>query len=92
MMYAQKIHMKPGCSNSYKCVEIDTIYIEGANPVTYYKKAEIYDYLQSNPKSIKVKDSTGPYLQGVVSVNYEKYVRSEPNDTTKDNLLALPRE
>ena len=36
---------------------------------------------------------TSPYpdLIPVVSSKGEKYVRSEPNDTPRDNLLRLPR-
>ena len=91
MFYATKIRMKSGCENSNKCIEIDSIYLEGTTTPQFYKKSALYDYLKETPNSIKVKNSTGPFLQKALSVYNEKYVRSEANDTTNDNLLALPR-
>lgn len=70
--------------------DIDAIYIDQAG--TYWKKAEIYDYLKQFPKSIQVNIFPYPYLVLVVSVLREKYVRSEVNDTVTDNLLKLPRK
>lgn len=55
------------------------------------KKADIYDHLKSHPNSIYVDISPYPDLIPALSSNYEKYVRSEPNDTPSDNLLKLPR-
>lgn len=90
-MYATKIKMKPGCSNSTKTTEIDQIYIEGCTTPGFYYKSTIYDYLKQNPNSIKVKLYPYPNLIPALSSRYEKYVRSEPNDTPNDNLLKLPR-
>ncbi len=63
---------------------------EDTNP-RYYKKADVYDHLKSHPNSIYVDISPYPDLVPALSSNYEKYVRSEPNDTPSDNLLKLPR-
>lgn len=90
-MKATKIKMKPGCAYSTKTTEIDQIYIEGCTIPGYYKKGAIYDYLKSHPNSIYVNISPYPYLVPALSPNYEKYVRSEPNNTPSDNLLKLPR-
>mgnify|MGYP001630292870 CR=1 FL=1 len=90
-MKATKIKMKLGCANSTKTTEIDQIYIEGCSNPGYYKKADIYDHLKSHPNSIYVDISPYPDLIPALSSNYEKYVRSEPNDTPSDNLLKLPR-
>lgn len=90
-MKATRIKMKPGCSNSNKATEIDQIYIEGCSNPGYYKKSTLYDHLKSNPKTIYVDISPYPYLIPALSSNYEKYVRSESNDTPYDNLLRLPR-
>lgn len=92
MMYAIKIKMCPGCHNSNSCQDIDSIYLEGNNTNQFYKKGAIYDYLKENPNTIKVNISPCPYLTPILSSKGEKYVRSEPNDTTRDNLLKLPRE
>ena len=73
MMYAKKIKMKYGCSNSNNVQEIEEI------------------YLKKNPKSIKVYISPYPDVVPALSSRGEKYVRSEPNDTVRDNLLKLPR-
>ena len=56
-----------------------------------FKKADLHDHLKKNPGSIKVYISPYPDLIPAVSSKGEKYVRSEPNDTPRDNLLRLPR-
>jgi len=91
MMYATKIKMCSGCQASNNCVDIDSIYLEGAAEDGFYKKAGIHDYVQNNPESIRVKLGVQPYLVPATSSRGEKYVRSEPNDTPNDNLLKLPR-
>lgn len=91
-MKAIKIKMKPGCGSSNNLQEIDKIYLEGCKENGYYYKSAIYDFLKRNPNSIQVNIYPYPNLQPAVSQNGEKYVRSEPNHTGKDNLLNLPRE
>ena len=91
MMYAKKIKMKYGCSNSKNVQEIEEIYIDGCNNPGYFKKSVLYDYLKKYPKSIKVYISPYPDVVPALSSRGEKYVRSEPNDTVRDNLLKLPR-
>ena len=91
-MYATKIRMKNGCGGSNNLLEIDEIYIEGCDNPGFFKKAEIYDYLKENPGTIKVKLYPYPNVVPAVSSNGEKYVRSNPNNYDRDNLLALPRE
>ena len=91
MMYATKIKMSTGFSNSNSCIDIDSIYLEGNNTNKFYKKSVLYDHLKKHPYSIKVKRGTEPYLIPALSSNNEKYVRSEPNNTVNDNLLKLPR-
>lgn len=91
-MKATKIKMKPGCGSSNNLQEIDKIYLEGCQEDGYYYKSAVHDFLKSNPNSIQVNIYPYPNLQPVVSQNGEKYVRSEPDYTGKDNLLKLPRE
>lgn len=91
MMYAKKIKMKYGCSNSNNVQEIEEIYIDGCNNPGYFKKSVLYDYLKKNPGSIKVYISPYPDVLPALSSRGEKYARSEPNDTERDNLLKLPR-
>lgn len=91
MMYATRIKMCQGFQNSINCVDIDSIYLEGNNTNQFYKKASVYDHLKQHPNTIRVKSGVEPYLIPALSVKNEKYVRSEPNDTTNDNLLKLPR-
>ena len=90
-MRATKIRMKPGCGNSNYLDEIDMIYITGCNNEGFFPKATLHDYLKKNPRSIEVNIYPYPDLQPMVSVNGEKYVRSEPDSTGLDNLLKLPR-
>ena len=91
MMYATKIRMRPGCSSSYDCKNIEAIYLKGAQSEQYYAKAALYDWLIANPYTIRVNLGNMPYVIPARSSNGEKYVRSEPNDTIYDNLLYLPR-
>ena len=92
-MRATKIKMKPGCGSSYSLVEIDEIFVSGTGWNNFYKKGDLHDYIKRNPGSIQVDLSPYPDLVPATSPYpySEKYVRSEPNDSTKDNLLKLPR-
>ena len=93
-MKATKIKMKSGCGTSNNLLEIDSVYITGWDNPGYYKKSTLHDYLEKNQGSIQVDiypypnviPATGPYP------NCEKYVKSSPNSSNKDNLLCLPRE
>jgi len=91
-MRATKIRMKPGCGSSNQLVEINEIYLTGCDEEGYYKKASVYDYLKEHPNTIQVNIWPYPELIPEVSVKGEKYVRSTPDSTGKDNLLKLPRE
>lgn len=91
MVYATKIRMKNGCGNSQSCQEISQIYLQGCKVPGFYNKSAIHDHLKRHPGSIKVNISPYPSLKPATSSKGEKYVRSEPNDTPKDNLLRLPR-
>lgn len=92
MMYATKIKMQRGCMNSQNLLEIDEIYIEGCTNPSYFKKANLHDYLKKHPGTIKVKISPYPDVIPAISVHGEKFVRSTPNNSNRDNLLELPRE
>lgn len=92
MMYARKIRMKPSCYYSNDLTEIDEIYVDGCNNPGYFKKAVLYDHLVSNPGTIRVAIAPYPNVLPAKSFRGEKYVRSESNGTTRDNLLSLPRE
>ena len=90
-MYATKIKMKNGCQNSSTTTEISEIYITGCPNPGYFSKSYLYDYLKTNPGTIKVNLYPYPNLIPALSNTGEKYVRSEANDTPSDNLLKLPR-
>ena len=92
MMFATKIKMKPGCYRSTSLLEIDEIYITGCDKPGFFKKSVIHDYVKKNPGSIKVNIHPYPQVVDAISINGEKYVRSVPNNNTRDNLLSLPRE
>ena len=57
----------------------------------FAKKSEVYDYLNRNPRTIQVAIAPYPYVIPALSAYGEKYVRSEANGTSRDNLLNLPR-
>ena len=91
-MRATRIKMKPGCYTSQNLTEIDQIYIVGCKIPGYYQKEVLHDYLKKNPNTIQVDNYPYPDLFPEVSIRGEKYVRSRPNWTTRDNLLSLPRD
>lgn len=91
-MKATKIKMKHGCGTSSSLLEIDSIYLTGCKEEGFYKKENLYDYLRKNPGTIQVNIYPYPNLIPALSTNNEKYVKSSPNSTSTDNLLALPRE
>ncbi|MDD3392225.1 MAG: DUF3892 domain-containing protein [Bacilli bacterium] len=80
--------MISGKENSTKLLEIDEIYVSS---IGWKKKSYYYDYLNTNPSSIAVNIYPYPKLIKQLSVNNEKYVKSEPNSNGYDNLLSLPR-
>jgi len=90
-MYATKIKMKPGCYSSQNLIEIDEIYIEGCGNPSFFKKEVLHDYVKDHPGTIQVKIFPYPNMIQAISSRGEKYVRSNPNDYTYDNLLGLPR-
>ena len=90
MMYATKIRMQNGCERSHHCADIAEIYLEGSGANHFYKKEDLHDYLRKNPQAIRVKLGIQPYVIPAMLWS-TKYVRSEPNDTPRDNLLSLPR-
>ena len=85
---ATAIHMKTGCASSNDLLEIDTICI---NDFRWYKKADLYNHLKHNPGTIRVGTLYGPEVIPCISSKGEKYVKSTPNSSKVDNLLALPR-
>ena len=93
-MKATKIKMKSGCGTSNNLLEIDSIYLTGAQQDGFYKKDKVYDSLKKNPRGIQVDIYPYPDLIPMVSpAPYcEKYVKSTPDSLTGDNLLSLPRE
>ena len=91
-MKATRIKMKPSCGSSNNLLEIDQIYLEGCQEDGYYYKSAVHDFLKSHPNSIQVNIYPYPDLQPMISQNGEKYVKSEPDYTGKDNLLQLPRD
>jgi hypothetical protein len=98
-MRATRIKMKDGSRYSNDLLEIDDIYVTGWQSAGYlyrrdgyYKKAIIHDHLKLYPGTIQVNIYPYPNCLPVTSRYEEKYVRSSPNDTTKDNLLELPRD
>lgn len=90
-MLATKIKMKPSCGTSNNLLEIDSVYLTGMPNEGFYKKEDIHNFLKQYPGNIQVDLYPYPDLIPAISARGEKYVRSEPNNLTQDNLLRLPR-
>ena len=92
LIKATKIKMQAGKSQSNLLTEIESIYLEGVKDDGFYKKEDVHKFLVDYPNSpVQVNIAPYPKLIPVTSTNGEKYVRSEANQTTTDNLLQLPR-
>ena len=92
MIYAIGLKMKPGCGNSGSLLEIDQIYLHGNGISDYYEKDMVHDFVKQFPGSIKVAIQPFPDIIPEVSCwSGEKYVRSEPDEFSCDNLLNLPK-
>ena len=92
MIYATRIKMRSGCYYSSSLLEIDEIYLVGNGIEGYYRKEVVHDHVKKYPGSIEVALSPYPKVVAAESIYGEKYVRSQANSTTHDNLLQLPRE
>lgn len=85
--------MHNGKELSNAVTEIESIYLAGTGIKVdqFYTKESIHDFIKNYPNSyIHVDIHPNPKLVAVTNGN-QKYVRSESNDTTNDNLLKLPR-
>ena len=91
MMYARKIRMQQGCYNSSDPQEIAEVYIDGCNNPGFFSKETLHDHLKKEPNTIQIGVSPYPYVIPATSSRGEKYVKSSPDSTKKDNLLNLPR-
>jgi hypothetical protein len=92
LMKATKIKMKDGCGTSNNLLEIDSIYISDCDNPGFFKKSIIHDYVKEHPGSIQVDIYPYPNIIAATSSLNEKYVKSTPDGSNKDNLLSLPRE
>ncbi len=70
------------------------VYYQLLIEVKFYNKADVHNYLVKNPGSIQVGFSPFPAVIPATrsALAIAKYVKSNPGDTTDDNLLSLPRE
>nr|WP_122012261.1 DUF3892 domain-containing protein [Maliibacterium massiliense] len=90
--YATKIRMTRGCAHSDSLLEIEDVYLANGVGEGYFSKEMVYDYLVENAGAVRVNIPPYPKLVPATSKYGEKYVRSRPNASGKDNLLCLPRE
>lgn len=89
-MKATMIKMKSS-NSANSLLKIDSIYI--AELGEFIKKEELYDRIEYQNWNVNV--NIGPYypkVEGAISSNYEKYVKSIPNASGVDNLLCLPKK
>lgn len=90
-MLAVRLIMKNGTENSNNPRDIMSIAIQNGNSCKLCAVAKLYRCLKDNPDmKIYINGSTA-YLVPAESLNGEGYVRSEPNSSTVDALMHLPR-
>lgn len=71
-------------------LEIDSLYLQCNEFEGWYEKGMIHDWLKKG-NAAKVNIAPYPELQPMVSIfTGEKYVRSSPDGSIRDNLLSLP--
>ena len=64
-MKSIKIKMKRNCDNSGNVQDINSVYMDQTG--TYWKKSQVYDYLQKFSETITVNISPYPYLIPAIS-------------------------
>ncbi|AZZ61657.1 DUF3892 domain-containing protein [Oenococcus sp. UCMA 16435] len=100
-MYATEILMRAGHQNDDDLKVIDSIYLKQDSAtnwtiaqqplIGWYKKEDIHRWLvNSNQLKIKVYIDPYPLLEPATD-GHTQYVKSQTDNTGKDNLLRLPR-
>lgn len=90
-MLAVSLIMKKGAEFSNNPRDIMCLAIKDGNSCKLCAVLRLYRYLKANPDlKISVRGSEA-YLVPAESLNGECYVRSEPNLSTVDALMHLPR-
>lgn len=101
MIYATEITMQTGHRNDNDLEVIDSIYLKQDTAtnwqisnqplIGWYKKEDINRWLINNDQlQIKVNISPYPLLEPVTD-GHIIYVKSQADNTGRDNLLRLPR-
>ncbi|GEK90741.1 hypothetical protein AKA01nite_03630 [Alkalibacterium kapii] len=91
LLYATKIKMYPGCTDSLRCQDIESICLEGSNNKTYHLRETVHALLKYNPKTVAVKNEEKFFLEAATSPTGNPYVRTENHSKKSDPLLSLPR-
>lgn len=93
MIYATAIKMRD--KDKDDLLEIYQIFLDygsSSENSKWYTREAIHNWLNdSKDNEVKVNISPYPKLIPAVSPNGDKYVKSEPDQYKKDNLLRLPR-
>lgn len=89
-MHATHIRLKTGTCTVSSCIDIEAIFIEGAEPEVAYLTENVHDFLIHYPGSITLGVFPWKELLPVVGANGEKYIRTEKDDSPNDALLSLP--
>ena len=89
-LIATAIHMQILCNHSVNPLEIKSIYIDRLG---WRSKEFLHDFITNNSSRyvIRVRNINGPKLIASKSKHGEKFVKSEPNNLTIDNLFTLPK-
>lgn len=91
MIKATKIKMHDGYEKSNSVLEIKEIYLVGVKRDGFYSKESVHNFIVKNP-SMDIRVDIYPYPKLIAATrDNKKYVRSEANLSTNDNLLKLSR-
>ncbi|WDF83878.1 hypothetical protein PQ472_12375 (plasmid) [Lacticaseibacillus pabuli] len=94
MIYADKVTFYSNDENDWTWETIDQIHLNSDDSSIssgWYDKADVYDFIENQYKVIKVDIYPYPKLIGDISSNYDKFVKSENDNTASDNLVELGR-
>ncbi|GEK90736.1 hypothetical protein [Alkalibacterium kapii] len=91
LLYAAKIKMSPGCTDSLCCQDIESIYLEGLNSKTFHLRETVHALLKYDPKTVAVKNKEIFILEAATSPKGDQYVRTANCPKKIDPLLSLPR-
>lgn len=95
MLYAVAVSFQSSQESEWTWKSVDQIYLNSDDSSVlsgWHSKAYVYDLIKNKGKIVKVYISPYPKLIPEIYDGSTKFVRSENDDTSTDNLVQLGRK